>query len=223
MDEFCYFSEMEDDQIYQRIELFIRSSEKKIKTGCYTFIKKYTLEFFLEKISQLTPHSNYKKKIYTKNAKSLKSTQKYFNETKGLKHIEIKEFSFLYFTLKNLKLIKNNLNLIQNVRLFSNENRIVFNEIVEKINHLDDPLLNDFNLDQQLIDRICKYASIKHILDNNKYDDYKKLDLLDEIIKDLKTYELEFRIEELESKFSKDLSESTFNEIRELKKLQKTN
>ena len=104
-----------------------------------------------------------------------------------------------------------------------NENRIVFNEIVEKINHLDDPLLNDFNLDQQLIDRIFKYASIKHILDNNKYDDYKKLDLLDEIIKDLKTYELEFRIEELESKFSKDLSESTFNEIRELKKLQKTN
>ena len=84
-------------------------------------------------------------------------------------------------------------------------------------------MLNDFNLDQQLIDRIFKYASIKHILHNNKYDDYKKLDLLDEIIKDLKTYELEFRIEELESKFSKDLSESTFNEIRELKKLQKTN
>ena len=35
--------------------------------------------------------------------------------------------------------------------------------------------------------------------------------------------ELEYRIEELESKFSKDLSESTFNEIRELKKLQKIN
>ena len=31
------------------------------------------------------------------------------------------------------------------------------------------------------------------------------------------------RIEELESKFSKDLSEVTFNELKELKKLQKTN
>ena len=36
-------------------------------------------------------------------------------------------------------------------------------------------------------------------------------------------HELEIRIEELESKFSKDLSESTFNEIREFKKLQKIN
>ena len=46
---------------------------------------------------------------------------------------------------------------------------------------------------------------------------------MDEIIRDLKNYELERRIEELESKFSKDLSESTFNKIRELKKLQKVN
>ena len=45
----------------------------------------------------------------------------------------------------------------------------------------------------------------------------------DRITRDLKNYELEFRIEELESKFAKDLSESTFNEIRELKKLQNIN
>ena len=51
----------------------------------------------------------------------------------------------------------------------------------------------------------------------------KIFDLTEEIIRDLKNYELEFRIEELESKFSKNLSESTFNEIRELKKLQKIN
>ena len=43
-------------------------------------------------------------------------------------------------------------------------------------------------------------------------------ELFEEISRDLKNYDLEFRIEELESKFSKDLSESTFNEIRELKK-----
>ena len=46
-------------------------------------------------------------------------------------------------------------------------------------------------------------------------------ELLEEVSRDLKNYDLEFRIEELESKFSKDLSENTFNEIRELKK-QKT-
>jgi DNA primase len=42
-------------------------------------------------------------------------------------------------------------------------------------------------------------------------------------MKDLKNYELEFRIEELESKFAKDLSESTFDEIRKLKKSQNIN
>ena len=41
--------------------------------------------------------------------------------------------------------------------------------------------------------------------------------------RDLKNYELEMRIEELEAKFSKDFNETTFNELKELKKLQKTN
>ena len=44
-----------------------------------------------------------------------------------------------------------------------------------------------------------------------------------EILRDIKNYELEFRIAELESKFSKDLSEATFNELKELKKQQKIN
>ena len=34
----------------------------------------------------------------------------------------------------------------------------------------------------------------------------------------LMNYDLEFRIQELESKFSVDMSESTFNELKELKK-----
>ena len=47
--------------------------------------------------------------------------------------------------------------------------------------------------------------------------------LLEAIVQDLKNYELEIRIEELESKFAKDLSESTFNQIKELKKSQNIN
>ena len=47
--------------------------------------------------------------------------------------------------------------------------------------------------------------------------------MLNEINRDFKNFELEIRIEELESKFSKDFSENTFNELKELKKLQKTN
>ena len=79
------------------------------------------------------------------------------------------------------------------------------------------------NIDSQLIERVKKYASIKYIINNNKKNEEKIYELLNEIIRDLKNHELELRIEELESKFSEDLSEATFNEIRELKKMQKIN
>ena len=67
------------------------------------------------------------------------------------------------------------------------------------------------------------YASVKHIILKNLNDDQKILEIFNEIIQDLKNYELEQRISELESKFSKDMSETTFNEIKELKKQQKIN
>ena len=54
-------------------------------------------------------------------------------------------------------------------------------------------------------------------------DDQKILEIFTEIIQDLKNYELEQRISELESKFSQDMSETTFNKIKELKKQQKIN
>ena len=55
-------------------------------------------------------------------------------------------------------------------------------------------------------------------------DDSEIIELLNDTIRDLKGYELELRIEELELKFSKDLSETTFNELqKELKKKQNIN
>jgi len=81
----------------------------------------------------------------------------------------------------------------------------------------------EIGIDSQLIDKINKFASIKHILNNNQNNQEKMFELLEEISRDLKNYDLEFRIDELESKFSKDLSESTFNEIRELKKQKNIN
>ncbi len=202
--------------------------EKKLRLICTTikdeYIKKYILEFFLEKISLLTPFSNFKKGHFkSRNQKSLSSTQKYFNETKSLSGVELKEYSFLYLIINDLDLIKNNLYLIKDVKLFSKENKLVFDAVFEKLQNDENISIDSLGVDQQLIDKIFRFASIKNILQNKVHENDKKIDLLDELIRDLKNYELEFRIEELESKFSQDLSESTFNEIRELKKLQKIN
>ena len=217
-----YSKEMNDNPSSRAIfEKKLRSISSTIKDE---FIRKYVLEYFLEKISELTPNTNFKyNKNYSKLTKSLKSTQNYYNETKSLSAIDIKEFSFLYILLKKPELIKDNFNLIENVKLFSSENKLLLNEIIDQTNNFENTNLESLKIDQSLIDRILKYASIKHILFKNLDDDQKILEILSELIRDLKNYELELRIMDLESRFSKDLSETTFNELKELKKQQKIN
>ncbi len=202
--------------------------EKKLRAISSTikdeFIRKYVLEYFLGKVSEFTPNTNFKyKKNYTRPTKSLKSTQNYYNETKSLKAIDLKEFSFLYILLKKPDLVKDNFNLIENVKLFSSENKLLFFEILKQTMNFENTVIKNLKIDQNLIDRVFKYASIKHILIKNLNDDQKILEILSELIRDLKNYELELRITDLESRFSKDLSEATFNELKELKKQQKTN
>ncbi|MDB2500050.1 DNA primase [Candidatus Pelagibacter bacterium] len=202
--------------------------EKKLRAVAATikddFIKKYVLEFFLEKISSLTPHSNIgKKQFYIKKVKSLDSTKKHFNESKSISGVEIKEFSLLYLIMNNLDIIQENIHLIEDIKLFSAENKLIFESLLSKLKSGEKLTLENLSLDSQIIEKIFKFASIKHILNNNQDDQNKMFELLDEISKDLKNYDLEFRIEQLESKFSKDLSESTFDEIRELKKQKNIN
>jgi DNA primase len=202
--------------------------EKKLRAIAATikddFIKKYVLEFFLEKISSLTPHSNVgKKQFYTKKIKSLQSTQKHFNESKSLSGVELKEFSLLYLVMNNLDLFQENIHMIENINLFSEENKLILETLITKLKSGEKLTLDQIPIDPQLTEKIFKFASIKHILNNHQNDQNKMFELLDEVSRDLKNYDLEFRIEELESKFSKDLSESTFNEIRELKKQKNIN
>ena len=201
--------------------------EKRLRTIAATikdeYIKKYVLEYFLERIFSLTPNVNNKKKFIPKKTRSLKLTQKYFNESKSISQIEIKEFSLLYLILNNLKIFKENLHLIKNIKLFTNENKLVFDAVLSRLKNDGVFTIDELLIDSQLIDKIFKFASIKHILNNNQNNHDKIFDLLEEIVRDLKNYELELRIEELESKFAKDLSESTFDEIRKLKKSQNIN
>ena len=202
-------------------EKTLRSTANTIKDQ---FIKKYVLEYFLKRISSLTPYiNNNKRQFFTKKTKSLKSTQKYFNESKSISLIEIKEFSLLYLILNNLEIFQENIHLIEKIKLFTNENKLVFDAVLSKLKSGEKFTMNELPIDSQLIDKIFKFASIKHILNNLQNNHDKIFDLLEEIARDLKNYELELRIEELESKFAKDLSESTFDEIRELKKLQNIN
>ena len=202
--------------------------EKKLRGIANTikddFIRKYVLEYFLEKIAELTPHSNQNnKRFYKKNTKSLESTKKYFKESQSLSGVELKEFSLLYLLINNLDLLQSNIHLIENIKLFSELNRKIFQMIIEKLKSGIKIEIQDLDLDVQLIEKINKFAPIKYILKNQSEDDQKIIELLEDISRDLMNYDLEFRIQELESKFSVDMSETTFNELKELKKKQNLN
>ena len=194
----------------------LRSIANTIKDN---YIKKYVLEYFLEKISELTPHtSQNKKNFYVKKTKSLETTKKFFNESKSLTGVELKEFSLIFLIINNLSLIQQNIHLVESIKLFTDVNKQIFEKIIQKLKTEKELSINQLDIDSQLIDKVNKFASIKHILKNKSDNDHEVIELLDDISRDLNNYDLEFRIEELESKFSKDLSEATFNELKELKK-----
>ena len=137
--------------------------EKKLRSIANTirdkFIQKYVLEYFLERVSSFTPHlNNNKKKFFTKKLKSLKSTQKYFNESKSISQIEIKEFSLLYLILNNLKIFQENVHLIEKIKLFTTENKLVFDAVLSRLKNDVKFTIDDLSIDSQLIEKIFKFA-----------------------------------------------------------------
>ena len=202
--------------------------EKKLRYIANTikdnFIKKYVVEYFLEKISELTPHSNQNnKRFFVRKTKALDSTKKIYNESQAISGVELKEYSLLYLLYNNLSLFQKNLHLVENIKLFTEINKQIFYFIIKKLRSNDTLSIESLNLDKQLLDKINKFAPIKHIIHNKPKNDNQVIQLLDDISKDLFNHDLELRIQELESKFSKDLSETTFNELKELKNERKTN
>ena len=202
--------------------------DKKLRAIANTikddYIKKYVLEYFLEKISELTPHtSQNRKNFYVKKTRSLESTKRYFTESQSLTGVELKEFSLIYLIMTNLKLMQENIHLVENIKLFTEVNKQIFEKIMLKLRSEQKISISDLDIDSQLIDKINKFAPIKHILKNKLENENAVIEILEDINRDLNNYDLEYRIQELESKFSKDLSEATFNELKELKKKQNIN
>ncbi len=187
-----------------------------------TVVKKYVLGFFLDQLSNFLPaKTNFTQKNYRVNkAKSLEITKNIYKETQKFSSTEIKEFSLLYIILNNLDFFYHRLDLLDDLTFFSHENKILF-ELVEQF--LKNGDYNNINIDKKFLENINRFATVKHIVKKNDKDHSKILDIFDDIKKDLKTYGLELRIQELESKFAEDFNQTTFDEIRKLKKEQNIN
>ena len=200
--------------------------EKKLSTLANSIVdnivKKYVLGFFLDQLSNFLPQKiNLSQKNYRFNkAKSLEITKNIYKETQNFSSTEIKEFSLLFILLNNLDFFYHRLDLLNDLSFFSHENKILFQLIEQSLKNGD---YNNINIDKKFLDNINKFATVKHIIKKNDENHSKISDIFDDIKKDLKTYSLELRIQELESKFAEDFNQNTFDEIRRLKKEQNIN
>ena len=178
--------------------------------------------FFLDQLSNFLPQKiNQTQKNYKLNkAKSLEITKNIYKESQKFSSIELKEFSLLYILLNNLDFFYHRLDLLNDLSFFSHENKILL-ELVEQ--SLKNGEYNNINIDKKFLDNINRFATVKHIVKKNDQNHSKVSDIFDDIKKDLKTYGLELRIQELESKFAEDFNQNTFDEIRRLKKEQNIN
>ena len=187
------------------------------------FIKKYILDFFLGKISNLTPNLSKSKQYAIKHVSSLAKTKKIFNETKSVTKAQLKEFSLFYLIINNLHFFKENDLINEEINFITPEGKKIFLNLKNYIHYNEDPSFQDLPIEKEVINKIEKFASIKHISNKFNKDPNKLLNIFNEMKKDLINTSIEIEISDLETQFSKDLNENTFNKIKELKKMQNIN
>ena len=187
------------------------------------YIKKYILDFFLGKISQLTPNLTKSKQFAIKHVASLSTTKKIYNESISISKEQLQEFSILYLIINNFNFFKKNYDLLNDIDLITTDGSNMLSKLKELIYSNDEINLNMLPLDNDMLIKINKFASVKHISVNIQRDEGKIKEIFSEMKNDLKNLLLERQILELESKFSKNMDQSTLNQIIELKKLQNNN
>ena len=207
-----------------QLDKILKNQSNKIKDET---VRKYTKEFFLNKLNQLTPLTNKKQKINFKpyrEAQPLSSTKEIFFKKKNYKEVELKEFSILYLIINNLNVFERKIELLSEVKLYT---EICVEFLSKIIDFLTSNKIYETNTFKEkfkqtkylnLIDNINVFAPVKFIIEAKK-DDNEMLLIFEEINNDLKKFELNQKIDNLEKKMIKDMNEETYKKLLDLKRL----
>jgi DNA primase len=206
-----------------QLDKILRDQSNKIKDDT---IKKYTKEFFLNKLSQLTPLTNKKYKINFKaykETKPLNLTKEIFSKKKNYEEVELKEFSILYLIINNLNVFKKKIELLSELKLYTNICVEFLNKIIDLLASSKTYETNTFKEKFKqakyinLINNINTFAPVKFIVEIKKNDEEMLL-IFEEINNDLKKFELNQKIHNLEKKMIQNMNEETYKELLELKR-----
>ena len=59
--------------------------------------------------------------------------------------------------MNNLDIFQENIHLIENIKLFTNENKLVFEVILSKLRSEEKLVLNDLQIDHQIVQELIRF------------------------------------------------------------------
>jgi DNA primase len=220
-----YIWDIYSNEIDTKDPFAISKFEKKVKGLCYTIkddvLKKYIIEDFLEKIRKLTPNQNSKKifnKYNKKNYNILNETKELHMQKNHFSKEQIKEHSILYLMLYFPNVVKSRIEELTSISFSIDIYNDLRNEIVKfnlsDVENKNKQFVPNENL-KLLIEEIEKNSTLKNII--LKKDENEKVEILDELLEELKEENHMKKIKVLESEVAKNLDESSFSELIKLK------
>ena len=196
--------------------------EKKFRNLCQSIedktLKKYILEHYLEKIRNLTPLQQAGKKKKINNYRILNETKKIAVAKEHLTKEEIKEYSILYIMCNYPKIISPRVEIFEDIKFSSESLNRLKSELLLLIseNKLDEKNIANFEKKySNLINNINQNVVIKNIF--LKKDENQKIELLNEILKELNEIKFSKKIENLEKKLMENFDEQSYSDLMELK------
>ena len=207
----------------------ISKFEKEIKKLCYSIndetLRKYVLEDFLDKIKKLTPNQNkrqsynrFKKYNFKQDYQLLKETKTLHEKKSHFSKIQIKEFSLLFIMLNYFDLALKKAEDISKITFLSEKNESLKQLIISSLLEGDDQeiIKSKISVDyKKLIEEIQENSSIQIILKTKNNEAI--LELLNELMAELKELNNLKKIESLEKKLINNLDENSYSELIKLK------
>ena len=202
--------------------------EKKIKALCKDIrdkiLAKYFLDYFTQRINELTPNLNYRKNKFLKfnrTSNPLQETKELNKHRSKFTEKELKEFSILFLIINNLNIFIKNIELISEV-IFSSKlieefkQRLINYLLSDKFTNNKKLQPNDLDIKyKDIINLINLNAPIKIISQNKKNDEI--LIMFNELINEMKKIELRERVDSLENEVSLNLDEKLYSELLSLR------
>ena len=215
------------EEVDQNNPFEISKFEKNIKNLSYTIkdetLKKYILEDYLQKIKDLTPFQNYKKRFNSNYYK--KSHYKILNETREIHKQKnnyskqtLTEFSLLFLMIHYPSIAQKKIEEISNC-IFSSVDieklrKRIISLFTEKIS--SEMLLKKLEPDfSKVIQEIINNANVKIIA--NKKDENEICEIYEDLFEDLKKIKHQKKIDSFESQLLNNFDENSYSELIKLK------